>query len=309
MIESDPSTKAADASLARRFVTRFLLPVGPACYAAIMYAVGDLRVEHIGIAAAALILGYASRWTRSILVALAPGILILLGYDLMRYARPLFVVPSRILGCSVRDVDLALFGVAPNLTLSDYFAIHHWPAADLYFAIPYSVFIVITLVYCFYLFRVDRPRLGRYFWALALVHAMAFILWLAIPVAPPWYIRAHGCAIIPGTLPDPAALGRVDRLLGIHYFQQFYSRGPDVFGAIPSLHCAFPAVGLLTAWRVATWRTWPFHLLYMFSMFGASIYLGHHWTFDGLIGCLMAAIAVLIVDAVMRPRTVPAAAR
>ncbi|HEX4111427.1 MAG TPA: phosphatase PAP2 family protein [Stellaceae bacterium] len=308
MTESYPS-KADDASIARRFLSRFLLPVGPAIYAGIMYAVGDLRVEHIAIATGTLILGYASRWTRSILVAVAPGILILLGYDLMRYVRPLFVVPSRVLGCPVRDFDLSLFGVGPNLTLSDYFAIHHWLAADLYFAIPYTIFIVITLVYCVYLFHFDRARLSRYLWALALVHAMAFVVWLAMPVAPPWYIRAHGCTIIPGTLPDPAALGRLDRFFGIPYFYEFYVRAPDVFGAIPSLHCAFPAVGLFTAWRAATWRTWPFHVLYLFSMFGASIYLGHHWTMDGLIACVMAAVAVLIVDAVMRWRSGAVAAQ
>jgi hypothetical protein len=284
------------------FVANLLLPVGPAIYAAIMYVIGDLRVEHIAIAAGTLVLGYASRWTKSILVAVAPGLLILLGYDVMRYVRPLFVVPSRVLGCSVRDFDLSLFGVGPNMTLSDYFATHHWLAADLYFAIPYSIFIVVTLAYCVYLFHFDRQRLSRYLWALALVHAMAFIVWLAMPVAPPWYIRAHGCGIIPGTLPNPAGLGRLDRLLGGPYFYEFYVRGPDVFGAIPSLHCAFPAVGLITAWRVATWRTWPFHLLYLFSMLGASIYLGHHWTMDGLIAWLMAAVAVLIVDAVRRLR-------
>lgn len=295
---------AARATLARRLVNDFLLPIGPAIYAAIMYAVGDLRAEHIVIAIAALVFGYASRWTKAVLVAAAPGILVVLGYDLMRYVRPLFVVPSRVLGCAVRDFDLSLFGAGPNMTLSDYFAVHHITALDLYFAIPYCVFFVITIVYSIYLFQYDRPRLDRYLWSLALLHGMAFVVWLALPVAPPWYIREHGCTIVAGVLPSAAGLLRVDQYLGIHYFQDFYSRAPDVFGAVPSLHCAFPAIGLFTAWRAATWFTWPLHVLYVLSMFGASIYLGHHWIVDGIAGWLMALIAVTVVSYVLRERTV-----
>ena len=45
--------------------------------------------------------------------------------------------------------------------------------------------------------------------------------------------------------PSAAALLRVDHLLGISYFQDFYGRGMTTFGAFPSMHCAFPMVGLL----------------------------------------------------------------
>jgi membrane-associated phospholipid phosphatase len=196
----------------------------------------------------------------------------------------------------VRDLDLALFGIGPNTTLSDYFAIHHIPALDLYFAVPYAGFFVFTIVYGLYLFANDRERLNRYMWTLSLVYVITFVTWLALPVAPPWYIREHGCTILTGTMPSAAGLLRVDQYLGIHYFQNFYARSPDVFGAIPSLHCAYPMFGVATAWRVATWRTWPVHLLYVFSMFAASIYLGHHWVVDGLAGWLAVLVAVLIVD-------------
>src|SRR5665213_1242326 len=296
------------ATIIRRLWTDIFLPVGPAIYAVIMFAIGDLRVEHIVIALVAPVMAFATRWSKSLLVAAGPGLLVVLGYDLMRYIRPLFVVPARVVGCAVRDLDLALFGVGPNTTLSDYFAAHHTLALDLYFAIPYSIFFVVTIVYCVYLFFHDRRRLDHYLWAFALVHAMAFVVWVALPVAPPWYIRAHGCTILAGIAPSAAGLLRVDQYFGIHYFQDFYGRAPDVFGAIPSLHCAFPAIGLFTAWRAATWITWPLHLLYFFSMFVASIYLGHHWIIDGLVGWLMAAVAVAIVGLIMRLRAARVAA-
>jgi membrane-associated phospholipid phosphatase len=117
-------------------------------------------------------------------------------------------------------------------------------------------------------------------------------MWLAVPAAPPWYIREYGCGIDLAVAPSPAGLLRVDALLGIDYFAAFYSRAASVFGALPSMHCAYPLLGLLTARRAATWRTWPIHVGYTLLMFGASVYLDHHWIVDGLAGWMIAGFAV-----------------
>ncbi|MGH6979820.1 MAG: phosphatase PAP2 family protein, partial [Stellaceae bacterium] len=278
-----------------------VLPFGPAVYAAIMAATGDLRPEHLVAAAAVPILRFASKLTKRLVVTIWPMLLMALGYDAMRYARPFFDMPSRVLGCEVRGIDLTLFGVGPDMTVSDYFAIHHAPVFDLYFAIPYAGFFIFAIGYGAYLFFADPPRLRRFVWTVALVYLIAFATWLIMPVAPPWYLREHGCAILAGAVPSAAGLLRVDQYLGIHYFREFYARAPDVFAAIPSLHCAFPMFGVATAWRVATWRTWPIHLLYVATMFTASVYLGHHWIVDGLAGWLAVLVAVLIVDRFIAP--------
>jgi membrane-associated phospholipid phosphatase len=99
--------------------------------------------------------------------------------------------------------------------------------------------------------------------------------------------------------PSAAGLLRVDHLLGISYFQDFYSRGMTTFGAFPSMHCAFPMVGLLTAWRVAGWKTRPLHLLYAGSMLMASVYLDHHWLVDGMFGWLISIVGVVSVGAIL----------
>lgn len=296
--------------MARLFMD-VVLPFGPAAYAAIMAAIGDLRLEHAAAAVAVPLLRYASPLTKRLFLAIWPVLIMALAYDAMRYVRPLFVVPSRVHGCDVRGVDLALFGVGPNTTLSDYFAVHHATVFDLYFAIPYAGFFIFAIGYGAYLFFADPPRLHRFIWTLTLVYLMAFATWLLLPVAPPWYVRAHGCAVIASALPSAAGLLRVDQYLGIHYFRDFYARAPDVFAAIPSLHCAFPMFGIAASWRVATWRTWPIHVLYAATMFSASVYLGHHWVVDGLAGWLAVLIAAVIVDRFMAraaPKTVPAAA-
>jgi membrane-associated phospholipid phosphatase len=71
---------------------------------------------------------------------------------------------------------------------------------------------------------------------------------------------------------------------------------------MPSLHCAFPAIGLLTAWHAAGWKTRPLHVFYTLWMFAASVYLDHHWALDGLVAWVMAAVAVAIVSGIRRNR-------
>ena len=179
------------------------------------------------------------------------------------------------------------------VTFQDWFAVHHNGFFDLLFALPYLVFAYVVLIYASYLYFVDRPRMGYFLWAYAIGNFISFAMWLLVPAAPPWYLREHGCAIDLAAAPSPAALARVDELLHITYFERFYSRASSVFGALPSMHCAFPLIGLLTAWRAASWRTRPIHLAYTLIMAVAAVYLDHHWVIDVIAGWVVATVAVL----------------
>jgi hypothetical protein len=156
------------------------------------------------------------------------------------------------------------------------------------------VFFIVVLVYASYLFFMDRPRMRYFLWAFAIANLIAFACWVVFPAAPPWYVHEHGCVADLATKPSPAGLLRVDQLMGIPYFQGFYGRASQVFGAVPSMHCACPMLGLLTAFRVTRWRTRCLHIAYVLTMFFASVYLDHHWIIDGVLGWIVAIVAVLI---------------
>jgi membrane-associated phospholipid phosphatase len=83
-------------------------------------------------------------------------------------------------------------------------------------------------------------------------------------------------------------------MLGISYFESFYSRAASVFGAMPSMHNAYPLLGLFTAWSSSTWKTRPIHVGYFLWMFTASLYLDHHWVVDAIAGWCVAVAAVLV---------------
>jgi membrane-associated phospholipid phosphatase len=156
------------------------------------------------------------------------------------------------------------------------------------------VFAYVALVYAGYLYFKDRPRMRYFLWAFAVANAISFAMWLIVPAAPPWYVHEHGCVIDLAARPSPAGLGRVDALLGISYFEVFYSRAASVFGAMPSMHNAYPLLGLFTAWSSSTWKTRPIHIAYFLWMFTASLYLDHHWVVDAVAGWCVAGAAVLL---------------
>jgi len=166
--------------------------------------------------------------------------------------------------------------------------------ADLLAAVPYAAFIYVALGYAIRLWFRDRAKMRRFLWAFALANGISFVTWLVLPAAPPWYIQAHGCAIDLAALPSPAGLGRVDELLGFAYFGHFYSRAASVFGALPSMHCAYPVLGLLTAWRGARLWTRVLHVGYALWMATAAMYLEHHWLIDVVAGWATAAAGVYL---------------
>jgi hypothetical protein len=262
-------------------------------FCTILALAGELRPEHILVTALVSVTAYTNARTKRFLVDMLPYVAIGLGYDLVRYPRDLLLRPENVMACGLRDAELALFPAGSGQTWQDFFAKHHHVAADLLAAIPYSIFIYFAFAYAAYLFFVDRPRMRYFLWALAIGNYLSFVMWLVVPAAPPWYIRAHGCEIDLATLPNPAGLARVDDFFQINYFHKFYSRSASVFGAMPSMHCAYPVIGLLTAWKSIGWKTRPLHLLYAVWMFAAAVYLDHHWILDAIGGWVVAGVSVL----------------
>lgn len=306
----DPTvTRAAPSSrlglLRHRQLISRVFPLLPVAYALVMAGIGDLRVEHVVLVLVVVGLSAFGPRSRAFLSDITPYVLVAIGYDLVRYARRIFVAAERVHGCSLRSLELAAFSVSPGVTLQDWFQLHHSPFWDVVFAVPYTVFAYLALIYSAYLYFVDRPRMRRYLWAFAIANFISFTVWMAFPAAPPWYVRAHGCQVSMDDLPSAAGLLRVDQLFGIHYYESLYSRASSVFGAMPSMHCAYPMLGLLTAWRAASWKTKPIHVLYAVTMLVGSNYLDHHWLWDGIAGIGLAVVSVWLSGKLLNERRAP----
>src|SRR5450631_3697800 len=195
--------------------------------------------------------------------------------------------------------DLMVFGVGPahdRLTLNELFVNHHWPVVDFITGLAYLSYIYAVLGFAVFVALVDRTsagarRIRALGWTFFGVNAAGSLTYLLFPVAPPWYAASHGFGPVdPATPASAAALLRWDDLVGVPYFEHLYARASDIFGSMPSMHCAYPMILFLFALEL---RRWPFIVAlgaFQLLMCFSAIYLQHHYVSDILVGMLYALL-------------------
>jgi hypothetical protein len=257
----------------------------------------DLRTEHVGFVLLVAGLAYTGPRSKALLVALYPLGLVALLYDAMRPLQQLGLTANRVHVCDVRALEAHLFGFyrdgAP-VTVHDWFVRHPSRALDLLCAFPYATFLLVSALCAIYLALRDPPAMKRFTWGFFAVNIAGFVTYHLIPAAPPWYFHTHGCEVDLAThATEGPALMRVDAMLGFAYFHAMYSKASSVFGAVPSLHCAYPLLVVLEGWRSfkPVWRV--LSVGYWLLMVFASVYLDHHWLLDGILGSTYAVVASL----------------
>jgi inositol phosphorylceramide synthase catalytic subunit len=148
-------------------------------------------------------------------------------------------------------------------------------------------------------------RFERMAWTFFTVNVLGCITYVLYPAAPPWYVMAYGPG--PANLlakASAAGAARFDALIGMGLFEGFYSRNPNVFGAMPSLHTAYPMVALWQVWHLG--RRWRVGAGLFAGLIGFSaVYLQHHYILDvagGVAAALLACVAVDAIAAALKAR-------
>ena len=273
------------------------------------FLAGEVRWEYLAVLAAVFLLAFWSARTKKLYVGLYPIALLGLTYDAMRFVQRVGLTEARVHLCDLRALDARLVGSSDGSTVHDWFQAHPMPWLDRLAAIPYGTFIFMEIGFAIYLFFKSEEAIRRFGWTFLLVNLMGFVTYHLVPAAPPWYFHAHGCTVdLAAHASEGPNLARVDAWLGVRYFHGFYGRSNDVFGAVPSLHVAYPALILLEGWR---WMKAPgrvFFALYTALMGFGAVYLDHHWVLDVVLGLVYVNVAYALVW-MTQPRFVPALAR
>jgi inositol phosphorylceramide synthase catalytic subunit len=79
-------------------------------------------------------------------------------------------------------------------------------------------------------------------------------------------------------------------MTGLSYFRHFYAHSSDVFGAMPSMHCAYPMLLLLYAAELRRPRLVTGLALFQLVMCFSAVYLQHHYVTDAIVGMAYAAL-------------------
>jgi hypothetical protein len=226
----------------------------------------------------------------------------------MRLVRDVGLSPERVHVCDLRAHELAWFPIdaGRQVTANDWLQAHASTGLDLFCAVPYGAYLMLAVCYAIWLAFAERgdssgpSRATLFGCAFVVVNVAGFVTYHVYPAAPPWYFHAHGCAVDLTTLASPGPnLTRVDALLGVPVFARLYGQSSSVFGAVPSLHVAYPLLMLLAAWPMLRVRGRTLLAAYFFWMCFAAVYLDHHWVTDVVAGGLYALVVFAVVGLVL----------
>lgn len=261
---------------------------------------GQGRWEHVAIAVVAPLLAFTSAASKRLFVGILPMGFLGLVYDAMRWVKDVGVTPARVHLCDLRAIDMRIASATVDGergSVHDWLQQHSSTTLDLIGAVPYGTFLYVAIGFAIYLYVKDYERMRLFGWAFLVVNLVGFATYHLYPAAPPWYFHQYGCNVdLAAHASEGPNLARVDALLGIHYFHDFYGRAADVFGAVPSLHVSYPLLIALFGWPVLRWPGRVFVIAFLVTMCWAAVYLDHHWIVDVLLGLLYAvAVYVLVV--------------
>jgi phosphatidylglycerophosphatase A len=272
-------------------------------------ACGEVRFEYALFLVVAPALAWIGPRTRKFFWGLYPFAILGLVYDAMRFVKDVGVTPDRLHICDLRALDSRWFGFSDGTTLHDWFQAHPSAVLDAICAVPYGTFIEVALAFAIYLYVKDYPAMRRFGWTFLLVNLCGFVTYHVYPAAPPWYFHQHGCAVdLTAHASEGPNLAHVDARMGIGYFHGFYGRSSDVFGAVPSLHVAYPLLVLVFGWPL--FKPWlrTLSALFFATMCFAAVYLDHHWVIDVLMGVAYTLFVVRFVvelGKLKQPRSAP----
>jgi len=252
------------------------------------FAAGVGRSEHLALFVATLALVFATTKTHRLFAGLVPFALLGFVYDSMRWIRNIGLSESRVLACDLRNFDMKLLKAThhgKSVPIHDWLQAHASLGWDLLFAVPYATFLFVSVAFAVLLYRRNYQRMQAFGWAFFAMNVAGFVTYHVAPAAPPWYVRAYGCAVdLHAKASEGANLARVDAWLGWPYFHAMYSRSSDVFGALPSLHVSYPMLIALFGWPVLGTLGRTAIVTFTLLMCGAAVYLDHHWVSDVLLG-------------------------
>ncbi len=194
------------------------------------------------------------------------------------------------------DFDLLFFGINTKgvlLTPNEWCQNHlHW-ALDLFCGAGYILFIPEFFLFGAYLLFSSDPKSKQFasqmLWGFFWLNLIGYSTYYWYPAAPPWYYALYGRG--PANLAvtaNVAGCGRFDALLGIPVFKTWYGHSADVFGAIPSLHVAYPFLAAFFAFKADRLKIWGVFFFLWIAF--AAVYLNHHYVLDVLCGVFYALL-------------------
>jgi len=190
-------------------------------------------------------------------------------------------------------IDTALGRVTPN----EYFLANSSTFLDVMSGSFYINWMPIPLGFGVYLWFTNKRLFIHFSAAFFTVNVLGWIIYYTYPAAPPWYVQMYGFEEhfdIPGGV---AGLVKFDEFFGITLFQDLYSKGSNVFAAMPSLHSAYPVIVFFYGLKKRVhWIVSLFFGIFVLGIWFAAVYTSHHYILDVIAGASCSIAGIFIFE-------------
>ena len=144
----------------------------------------------------------------------------------------------------------------------------------------------------------QRERFARHMLAFSLMSFIAIIIYVLLPVAPPWWVSLHGMAQPTGEL---VAQTKINAAMEGTLLQGMIKNAAQWFAAVPSLHGAYPVLLVLLALRDRKPMIIGLITVYGSAVWASTVILNQHYIIDLMAGALIAIGAWLISARIKYP--------
>lgn len=178
---------------------------------------------------------------------------------------------------------------------------------DIMSGLFYLLWVPVPIVFSVFLFLTNRKRQFLYFLlTFLLVNLLGFVGYYLYPAAPPWYLQQYGTEFLENTPSNPAQLIKFDQFFNLPVFQTLYSKGSNVFAAMPSLHSSYPLIVIYYGIKNRLGKINIFFAVVVVGIWFAAVYTSHHYVLDVLAGILTAVLGILLFNRLKEIRIVKA---
>jgi len=250
------------------------------------------------------VLFYASAITRKFILGFTIFIVYWIIFDYMKAFPNYNYNPVHI--AELYNAEKHLFGIHFNgklLTPNEYWLANSNTFIDVVSGLFYLCWIPVPLGFAAYLFFKNKKQFLNFSLTFVLVNILGFIVYYTYPAAPPWFVQYHGFHFIPLTMGNTAGLARFDAYFHAGIFKNIYTKGSNVFAAMPSLHSSYPVIVLYYGLKNKLGLANIFFAIVTVGIWFTAVYASHHYVLDVLAGITCAALGITLYNVLLKKFT------
>ncbi|SEN53427.1 PAP2 superfamily protein [Mucilaginibacter gossypiicola] len=247
------------------------------------------------------VLFYASAITRKFILGFTIFIVYWIIFDYMKAFPNYNYNPVHI--AQLYNAEKHLFGIHFNgklLTPNEYWLANSNTFIDVVSGLFYLCWIPVPLGFAAYLFFKNKKQFLNFSLTFVLVNILGFIVYYTYPAAPPWFVQYHGFHFIPLTMGNTAGLARFDAFFHASIFKNIYTKGSNVFAAMPSLHSSYPVIVLYYGIKNRLGLVNIFFAAVTVGIWFTAVYASHHYVLDVLAGITCACLGITLYNVLLK---------